>query len=141
MQPTTISYSLASDCREDVFSPAYVEQRSVPRVEPDPEAAIEVQIMGDGFLDVLLARDICENGIGIYVAHGFEGCRIDCDVKLCITLPGHSPFLANGRIVHEPSPTKNFFGVVFTKIFIVDQRKIRSYLKKRLAELGYEMHA
>lgn len=107
--------------------------RNVPRIEPDPDAPIEVQIMGEGFLDVLHARNICENGIGIFVSHGFIDCKIDREIKLCITLPGHPPFLANARIVHETNCEKNFFGVVFTKIFVVDQRRIHSYMQDLIA--------
>src|SRR5437899_2069920 len=33
--------------------------------------------MGDGFLEVLRARDISVGGVAVFVAHDFQGCSID----------------------------------------------------------------
>ena len=70
------------------------------RVCPTPEAPVEVQVVGPNSIDVLRARDVSQNGVGLFVPHRFEGCEIDSDVQLVITLPGVKTFLARGVIRH-----------------------------------------
>ena len=69
-------------------------------MQTDPSAPIRVDIMGNGFLDVLHARDISRGGLGIRVPHGFEGCDINNKVELIITLGRARPFKAKGVIRH-----------------------------------------
>ena len=39
----------------------------------DPGAPVRVDIMGDGFLEVLRARDVSVGGLGIKVSRDFAG--------------------------------------------------------------------
>lgn len=106
-------------------------QRPAARVRPLPTAPIEVQIMGAGTLDVLRVRDISATGLGVYVPHRFDGCDIDAEVELVITLPQLRPFLARGVIRHvtatgEPA---EYFGVQFTELKDEHRQRIRHYVR------------
>lgn len=101
-----------------------------PRAKPDPKAPVQVQIMGDHSLDIVLARDISETGVGIFVPHSFTGFGMDGDVELLIALPGARPFLAKGRVRHL-SKTKDgydHFGVVFVEITDQHRDAIGEYI-------------
>ena len=94
-----------------------------------------MQIVGANSLDILKARDISTTGLSIYVPHRFEGCDIDSEVQLVITLPHQKTFLARGTIRHltrkdEPS---EYFGVEFTDIAAEHQAQLLSYLQDYLA--------
>ena len=104
-------------------------RRPPKRAQPSPDQPVTVQIMGTGFLDVLAVRDISARGVGVYVPHRFEDCRLDDAVDLVITLPGERPFLARGRIAHRTKSVDEFFGVEFSDISRADSRRIRNYLK------------
>ncbi len=103
--------------------------RQPKRVQPRPGEPVSVQIMGSGFLDVLVARDISARGVGVVVPHRFEGCRVDDDVELVITLPGEPHFLARGRIVHRTKTSEEFFGLEFSDIARQDRRRVDAYAK------------
>src|SRR5215471_9068635 len=93
------------------------ESRRHLRVQPDPSAPVRVDIMGQGFLDVLLARDISVGGLGIRVPHGFENCDIDSEVDLIITLGRARPFKTTGSIRHYGKDAGDtVFGVEFTAL-------------------------
>ena len=104
-------------------------RRPPKRAQPISDHPVTVQIMGAGFLDVLAVRDISARGVGVYVPHCFEGCRLDDAVDLVITLPGARPFLARGRIAHRTKSVDEFFGVEFSEISRADSRRIRQYIK------------
>jgi PilZ domain len=83
-------------------------------VHADPTAPVRVDIMGNGFLDVLHACDISRGGLGIRVPHGFEGCDIDSDVELIVTLGRARPFKAKGVIRHYSKTARDHtFGLEF----------------------------
>jgi c-di-GMP-binding flagellar brake protein YcgR len=84
--------------------------------------------MGDGFLDVFAARDISAGGVSIVVPHRFEGCAIDSEVDLVISLPGERPFLTKGRIVHRTKTHHEFFGVEFTRLARTHAALIERYV-------------
>jgi hypothetical protein len=90
--------------------------------------------MGDGFLDVFAARDISAGGVSIAVPHRFQGCAIDDEVDLVISLPGERPFLAKGRIVHRTKTNQEFFGVEFTRLGRGHALLIEGYVGARLRE-------
>jgi c-di-GMP-binding flagellar brake protein YcgR len=92
--------------------------------------------MGDGFLDVFSARDISTGGVGIIVPHRFEGCAIEQEVDLVISLPGERPFMARGRIVHRTKTQQEFFGVEFTRLSQAHQRLVERYVDARRREMA-----
>ena len=118
------------------LAPRFATDRDeiAPRYRPRPEHPVQVQINGRNSLDVLNARDVSVSGIGVFVAHGFEGCDIDSEVELVITLPSQRPFLAHGRVRHEThhEPAR-FFGVQFTQLAPDHADRIRAYLASGLA--------
>ena len=105
-------------------------RRPAMRVRPTATHRVEVQIMGSNSLDVLHARDISVTGLGVYVPHGFEGCDIDAEVDLVITLPQSRAFLAKGVIRHvtEGDSDKGHFGVEFTQLSPGDQAQLERYI-------------
>lgn len=109
-----------------------VERRKpAARARPAGDEPVLVQIMGEGFLDVLAARDISASGMSIVVPHRFEDCDLDRAVELVVTLPGERPFMTCGRIVHRTKTAENFFGVEFENLSRDHRKRITSYVRKR----------
>ena len=104
------------------------------RAQPAQGKPVHVQIMGEGFLDVFAARDISAGGVSISVPHRFEGCAIDQEVDLVISLPAERPFMARGRIVHRTKTSHEFFGVEFTRLADSHSALIERYVDGRLRE-------
>jgi hypothetical protein len=93
--------------------------------------------MGEGFLEVLAARDIGVGGVAVCVPHDFRGCDIDRPVELVIKIGHEKPFMARGVIRHlSKAPADHFFGVKFTKVAPEHLEQIRRYVVRRLAEGG-----
>jgi hypothetical protein len=90
--------------------------------------------MGEGFLDVFPARDISASGVSICVPHRFQGCAIEQEVDLVISLPAERPFMARGRIVHRTKTSQEFFGVEFTRLAETHSDLIERYVDARLRE-------
>lgn len=112
-------------------------QRTHARVRPSPRAPIEIQVMGDGFLDILVARDISLGGLGVHVEHNFVGCNIEESVDLVIKLPHEKAFIARGCVRHLTSlESSHLFGVQFTQLPPGGERLIEAYVRQRLAEGG-----
>ncbi len=119
-------------------------RRTEERVVPCEAEPIEVQIMGNGFLEIVDARDIGPSGIGIYVPHSFRDSDIDTEVDLILTLPRSQSFKARGIIRHSGIITtgmprseaddKSVFGISFTLIDPHHQRHILAYIQTRLSD-------
>jgi len=120
------------------FPEAFVsEKRKFQRVNPDKFKPVEVQVMGKGFLDVLQAKNISEGGMRIIVPHLFEGCDIDSEVELIITLPDVHSFSAKGEIKHKHEDREmGAFGLRFTEIAPEDKKKVVDYVHMRMSEGG-----
>jgi PilZ domain len=113
------------------------KQREHPRVRPAPGTTIEVHIMGDGFLEVLHARDISVGGVAVFVAHDFSGCDLNAPVDVIVKLGHEKPFTARGIIAHlSAHANDHFFGVKFTRISDDNLARIEQYVKRRLAQGG-----
>ena len=74
------------------------ERRRWLRVAPDPAEPVEVQIMGPGFLEVVNALNVCQEGVGIHLPHGIDPEYVDQQVEIILTLPRCRP-------AHTSSPT------------------------------------
>jgi len=99
-------------------------------VQSDPSAPIRVDIMGNGFLDVLNARDISRGGLGIRVPHGFEGCDINNKVELIVTLGRARPFKTKGVIRHYSKTAKDHvFGLEFIALAPEQVEAIEAYIQ------------
>jgi c-di-GMP-binding flagellar brake protein YcgR len=101
------------------------------RVQADPSAPIRVDIMGNGFLDVLNARDISVGGLGIRVPHGFVGCDLHREVDLIVTLGRTRPFKAKATIRHY-NQNEHVFGVEFSALSSQQQGEIETYIQSCL---------
>jgi hypothetical protein len=100
------------------------ELRKDPRARPLDEAPVRIDIMGEGFLEVLVARDIGVGGVGVFVPHDFHGCDIDSEVDLIVKVGGARPFKTRGAIRHRGSRgTSHFYGVEFVGLS-PEQREI-----------------
>lgn len=104
------------------------------RVRPASTDPVEVQIMGQGFLDIVNARDIGLGGVGVWIPHGFTGCDTSVPVELVLTLPSHKSFLVRGRIRHRTADDaqNEFFGIEFTNLTQKHRRVLSDYLLLRL---------
>ena len=108
------------------------EKRQHVRVETEFECPIEVQIMGDIFLEVLNAKDISTTGIGVHVSHEFRGYNIEDEVNLILTLCNEIPFNAKGVIIHSNVTNKGYFSIEFTGITSENKKLIYDYVHSRL---------
>lgn len=97
---------------------------------------VEVQIMGPGFLDVVLARDISLGGVGVWVPHGFRGCDTSAPVELILTLPSRKPLRMRGTIKHRTAASEGaeFFGVEFIDLPVMHRKAIADYIARRVEE-------
>jgi c-di-GMP-binding flagellar brake protein YcgR len=114
---------------------SWSNRRSYARVRPDPRAPVEIQIMGDGFLDVVRARDISAGGLSVYVPHDFAGCNIQAAVELVVKLPKTRPFMARGVVRHlsAEAASRHYFGVEFTDVPAEKRGQIEAYVQQRLS--------
>ena len=92
--------------------------------------------MGRNSIDVLHARDVSAEGIGVLVPHRFEGCDIDSQVELVVSLPRQRPFVAHGQVRHasDEAGGSACFGVRFTQLSPEDRGRLQAYLDSGLAE-------
>ncbi len=107
--------------------------RPYKRVQPTPGEPVEVQILSEGSIDILHARDVSVGGLGVYVPHGFEGCKIEEEVDLVVTLPQTRTFSAKGVIRHVTGVAEisGYFGVEFTQIRAEHRAAIQEYVHRR----------
>ncbi len=89
-----------------------------------------MHINGENFLDILEALDISVGGIGISVPHMFDGCKIENDVSLVITIP--FPVMKSiavaGKVKHIKGKD---FGVTFVSIKGIDKKLVEEYVVYR----------
>ena len=90
-----------------------------------------MQIIGGNSIDILHARDISATGLGVFVPHGFEGCNLDEEVELVITLPATRTFMARGIIRHitQRGQPEQYFGVEFTRIEQRHRNQVLAYVQ------------
>ncbi|MDA3900270.1 MAG: PilZ domain-containing protein [Spirochaetes bacterium] len=110
------------------------DKRHHIRVTPATETPVEIQIMGKGFLDIIFAKDISTQGIGIEVPHKFEGSDIDFPIELIITIPPNDCFKANGIIKHSniEQTSRGIFGVQFSSIQKGYEKVLKRYIDERI---------
>jgi c-di-GMP-binding flagellar brake protein YcgR len=91
--------------------------------------------MGDGFLDVVRARDISAGGLSVYVPHDFAGCNLQASVELVVKLPRSRAFMARGVVRHlsAEAESRHYFGVEFTDVPSERRAEIEAYVQQRLA--------
>jgi c-di-GMP-binding flagellar brake protein YcgR len=117
--------------------PPAINRRAHVRVRPDPRAPVEVQIMGDGFLDIVRARDVSAGGVSVYVGHNFDGCNIEAEVELVVKLPQQKPFVVRGVVRHRSTVgDRRTFGVEFRDMPPEKAAQIEAFVKQRVAEGG-----
>jgi c-di-GMP-binding flagellar brake protein YcgR len=113
------------------------ERRAYVRVRPDPAHPIKVQIVGNGFIEVLKARDISVGGLAVQIPHDLDLRPGQNSVELVISLPGSKPFAADAEIRHEwSSPGSRAFGIEFKRLSDADKERIQKYVEQRTAEGG-----
>lgn len=111
------------------------EIRKHNRVNTENDYPLEVQIMGDAFLDVLGTKEISSSEVGIIVPHEFRGLNIDKEVDLILTLLNETPFKAKGIIRHkgeyDSNAKKGHFSVKLTNIANKNKKMIDRFVRKR----------
>ncbi len=112
----------------------FKDKRRHPRVIPLSTAPVEVQIMGNGFLEVLHAEDISVGGIAIHAPLGFTTAEMDETVKLIVTIPGARCFMATGLIRQTPNGhSSGRFGIEFSALDESARSLIGRYVERMLA--------
>ena len=111
-----------------------LEKRKTVRVAPIPSEPVEVQIIGEDFVDVHHAQDIGRDGMCIEVQHGFSQCDINSELDLIVTLPGGDPFKARGTLRQKKAKKTagGFFGIELTAIAKRNREAIEGYVEDLL---------
>jgi hypothetical protein len=95
----------------------FFERRQTPRVRPDPNHPVEVQVMGPGFLEIVEATDLGLGGVGFYLPHGVDRSLLNSPVEIIITLPRARSIHVRGILCHldqDSDPCR--LGVKFTRL-------------------------
>ncbi len=107
-------------------------RRRFVRVAPEPNAPIEVQIMGPEFLEIRNAKDVSEGGLAIVVPHGFAGYDLEAELEVLVHLPGETTFSARARVRHSrESGDRRVFGVAFIDLADSARATLRRYIERR----------
>lgn len=114
----------------------YKHKRNKVRVIPDPKHPVIIDLIGKNFIDVLRAKDIGEGGLSVYVPYQFNGCTIDREIELIVTLPKVRSFKAVGMIRHKGQKQDLYFGISFTRVETKDLEKLKEYINER-SDQGY----
>jgi hypothetical protein len=114
----------------------YKYKRYKVRVIPDPQHPIIIDFVGENFIDTLKAKDIGQGGLSVFVPHQFDGCVINREIELVVTLPNTRSFKTKGMIRHRGESQGFYFGVSFTHIERNDFETLKNYVKMR-ADQGY----
>ncbi len=109
----------------------YKHKRDKVRVIPDPQRPVIIDLVGENFIDVLRAKDIGEGGLSVYVPYQFNGCTIDREIEIIITLPQARSFKAVGMIRHKGQKQDLYFGISFTRVEKKDLEKLKEYINER----------
>jgi len=112
------------------------ERRSAVRIQPRKNDPIRIDLNGENFLDIVYAVDISTGGLGLWVPHHFEGCKIDSLVDCLVRLPYpiSSSFHAQGSIRHIRG---NCFGLKFHNLHENAKNLIKKYIEYRLKDISW----
>lgn len=111
------------------------DRRRFTRVTPRPQEPITVQLIGEGFIEMLRARDISVGGLAVSIHHDVHPEALTSEVQVIISLPGTLSFSAKGMVRHI-SAAKQMFGVQFTVLRDQDRQAIERYVALRVTENG-----
>ena len=108
-----------------------LELRKHPRYKPNPAAPVRVDIMGNGFLEVVHARDVSLGGLSIFVPHDFVDCDIAGEVDLIVTFGKNRPFKVRAMIRHRSTGrNEHWFGLEFVDLSEEHRGAIAQYLSR-----------
>jgi len=114
----------------------YKHKRYQTRVIPDPQDPIIIDLAGENFIDILKAKDIGQGGLSVFVPYQFEGCIINREIELVVTLPNARSFKTRGMIRHKGQRQGFYFGISFTHIERDNLKTLKGYVKMR-ADQGH----
>lgn len=111
-----------------------IEQRSYVRVHPHPKRPVQIQIIGQNFIDVFPVVDVSVGGVGVRVPHRFDGCEINEEVDLVLSLPGLRPIQMRGTIRHvRDEPGGSLFGLQFSNLGPSQRAAVQKFVDQRLS--------
>lgn len=105
-------------------------RRSLRLVLPAGEE-IEIQVMGRGFLDVLTAKDISADGMGIYCRYPLPEDELGRELELIVTIPSLPPFRARGIIRHLGGEQRDSVGLQFTELSSEARAVIEQFISRQ----------
>lgn len=102
---------------------------------PRRNEPISVQLIGNGFIEMLSARDISTGGLAVAIQHDVDPAVLTDELQIIVSLPGARSFSAQGLVRHISTSAK-MFGVQFTSIKPNDLASLEAYVSARVAEGG-----
>jgi CheY-like chemotaxis protein len=107
-----------------------LDLRAQRRVQLTSKSPVRMDIMGDGFVEIVQVIDLGPSGAKIYAPHQFVGCDINSEIQVIITFPGKQPFQVKGKIKHFTGEDKKTFGVEFINLSGADKKQIEAFINK-----------
>lgn len=90
--------------------------------------------MGKDFIDTFQVVDISVGGVGVRVPHHFDGCGINEEVEVVLSLPGGRPMQTRGTIRHlREEPGGSLFGLQFSALSASHRGAIEKFVEHRLS--------
>ena len=91
------------------------EKRRFTRVTPRAQQPIAVQLIGEGFIEMLRARDISEGGLAVSIHHDVDPSAFTSEVQIIVSLPecwllSAAPTLTSGNWIEPPHALQILWG-------------------------------
>jgi hypothetical protein len=112
---------------------AVIERRRARRFRPEPNAPVQVQISGNGFLEIVRVVDISAHGVGIYLPPSHPARNVDRPVELILTLPGERPAHLRGALHPREGVDNSLLGLEFMELPVEASAALDRYLQRRQA--------
>jgi hypothetical protein len=107
-------------------------EEELTAVRPHPTAPIEVQLMGDGFLEVVHAIDISTKCVGIFLEHGIDDQQFGSRAEVILVLPRCQAVHLRVRICHQNgSSDQRHVSLEFLRLPPPAQSLLESYVARR----------
>ncbi|MEN9580295.1 MAG: hypothetical protein RJA70_3304 [Pseudomonadota bacterium] len=105
------------------------ERRKAERVATDPRHPVEVQVMGNGFLEVVNAVNISILGVGIFLNHGLDDTHLGKHVEIVLTLPGCKAMFLRGLVRYlDGYEDKRYLGLEFSRLPPAAEAQLQRYI-------------
>lgn len=87
--------------------------------------------MGNGFLEIVKAVDISQQGVGIYLPRPLTSSEIEAEVEIVLTLPAERPIHTHGVIRRREGTQSGIIGIEFVRTPAKALEALDRYIERR----------